>query len=130
MRAGVHLQTAVWQALTASPDLAGIPVWDAPPAGARPDLWVHVGEDDVSAAPDASADGAEHLIKIWIEGVPGSYARAKGAATAILAALEALPGVPGLVSIEFRRSRARDVGGRRRIEMIFRARMDFEGVGT
>ena len=130
MRAGAQLQTAIWQALTASPDLAGIPVWDAPPAGARPELWVHVGEDDVRAAPDASADGSEHLIKIWIEGMPGSYARAKGAAAAVVSALEAPLQAPGLVSIEFRRSRARNVGGRRRIEMIFRARMDFEGVGT
>jgi hypothetical protein len=130
MRAGAQLQTAIWKALTASQDLAGIPVWDAPPAGARPELWVHVGEDDARAAPDASADGSEHFVKIWVEGVPGSYARAKGAAAAIFLALEALPEVPGLVNIEFRRSRARNVGGRRRIEMIFRARMDFEGVGT
>lgn len=130
MRAGAQLQAAIWRVLDAEPALAGIPVWDAPPAGTRPDLWVHVGEDDVRAAPDATADGAEHLIKLWIEGIPGSYAQAKDAAAAILAALEARPAVPGLVSIEFRRSRARNVGGRRRIEMIFRARMDFEGVGT
>lgn len=130
MRAGRSLQAVIWQALDGAPALAGIPVWDAPPAGARPELWVHVGEDDVRAAPDASADGAEHFVKIWIEGIPGSYARAKAAAAAILEALETPPAMPGLVSIEFRRSRARNVGGRRRIEMIFRARMDFEGVGT
>ncbi len=127
MRASGELQTAIWGVLDLALD---VPVWDAPPAGARPEMWVHVGEEEVRASDDASASGAEHMIKLWIESVPGSYAAAKGVARAILVALEAPLGVPGLVSVEFRRSRARQVGGRRRIEMIFRARMDFEGVGT
>lgn len=128
MRASGEVQAAIWRALDEALD--GVPVWDAPPAGARPELWVHLGEEEVRAVPDASADGAEHLVTLWIESIPGSYARAKEVGRAILAALEAPPAVPGLVSIEFRRSRARQVSGRRRIEMIFRVRMDFEGVAT
>lgn len=129
------LQAAIWEVLRADPDLGalvGDAVYDAMPS--RPPSGVHVaiGAEDAVDAGDFSAAGARHdfVVSVLDGSESGGFADVKRAAAAVAAALEGV--LPALeqgrvVAIWFLRSRARrgGRGGERRVDLTFRARIDF-----
>ncbi|SFQ15327.1 Protein of unknown function [Roseivivax halotolerans] len=125
------LQAAIFTRLAADPALTaevGSHIYDALPAGPVPSLYVSLGPEKVRAASDASADGAWHDISVTVVTDAGGFRQAKRAAVALSDALEGadLTLARGrLTSLRFLRAEARHrSGGLRRIEMIFRARVD------
>jgi Ni,Fe-hydrogenase I small subunit len=126
--ASAALQTAVYQALTAAPALAGVAVYDAVPPS-PPGTFVLVGPEEVRDASDKTGAGAEHLIAIGVISDGTGFLAAKTIAAAISdtlagAALVLSRGV--LVSLLFQRASARriDEGEVRRIDLTFRARIE------
>lgn len=125
------LQAAVYQRLVgdaALGALVGAHVYDAPPAGTLPGLYLTLGAERVRDASDADGHGAWHDLTIAVITDAAGFQAAKQAATAACDALDdaALSLSRGrLVSLRFRRARAqRESGGLRRIDMIFRARVE------
>ncbi|WP_138465168.1 DUF3168 domain-containing protein [Poseidonocella sp. HB161398] len=123
------LQGAVFAALSGDAALAavvGTNVFDAPPAGAVPELHVALGAEDAFARPDSSGSVTTHRLIVSVIGPAEGFARAKEAAVAVSDALDgaALALARGrLLSLGFRRARARRTDGNsgRRIDLTFRA---------
>lgn len=126
--AGAALQTAVFQSLTSAPALAGVAVYDAvPPSPAG--TFVLVGPEEVRDAGDKSGAGAEHLAQISVISDGTGFLAAKTVAAAIsdrLAGAALVLARGRLVSLQFLRARARriDEGEVRRIDLVFRARIE------
>jgi hypothetical protein len=123
------LQAAVYQHLSALPELAGIPVVDAIPKGQGGSSFVLIGSEEVRDQSDASGSGAEHRFTVSVISEAAGFNAAKDMAVAIsdalnTAALELSRG--RLVGLWFQRAtaRRRDDGRVRRIDMTFRARVE------
>lgn len=127
--AAAALQAAVFQKLVALPALAGVPVHDAVPHGGGRGTWVLIGPEDVRDASDASGEGAEHRFTISVISDATGFLAAKRVAVAVSDALVGANLTLGrgrLVSLGFLRAAARRLasGGARRIDLIFRARVE------
>jgi len=126
------LQAAAYQRLAGDPALAALvggAIFDAPPSGVLPPLYVVLGEERVRAAGDKTHRGARHLLRVDVVSAEAGFAGAKAAAAAVSDALDgtALTLVRGaLVALDFERARARRRGAERRIELGFRAIVEDE----
>lgn len=123
------LQAAVYQHLSALPELADTPVVDAIPKGQGGGSFVLIGSEEVRDLSDASGSGAEHRFTVSVISEAAGFNAAKDMAVAIsdalnTAALELSRG--RLVGLWFQRAtaRRRDDGRVRRIDMTFRARVE------
>ena len=124
------LQTAVFGVLSTAPALGGMSIVDAMPAGASLGSFVLIGPEQVIDQSDKTALGAEHRFEVSVISDATSFMAAKQAAAAISEALLGAPlmlSVGHVVSIGFLKATARrlDLGSTRRIDMVFRARLDF-----
>lgn len=126
------LQAAIWQHLSNDAGLGALvggAIYDAAPQGAVPDLYVVLGPEEVRVRSDATAAGAEHRVTVTVVSAGAGFLAAKQAAGAVSDALEsAVPVLTRgrLVALTFLRARARRSrdGQLRRIDLIFRARVD------
>ena len=123
------LQEAVFERLTGEPSLTGIPVFDAPPPGKPPEIYVALGPEDVRDRSDNVGSAAQHRFSVTVIGDGGGFQRLKETAWAVEAALSAGRLVLSrgrVVLLRFERATARRDrnGTRRRIEMTFRALLD------
>ena len=128
------LQTAVYGHLQADAALAalvGDNIFDAPPAGSLPGLYVALGPETAKEAGDKTGDGAWHEFIVSVIGGNCGYLPAKQAAGAVSDALHGAGltlGRGALVGLWFHRARATpEKGGKRRIDLTFRARVDDSG---
>lgn len=124
--AAAALQAAVYVHLAAVPGLA---VFDAVPAGAAPETYVLIGPEEVRDASDRDGAGAEHRLAIGVVSRAPGFAAAKAAAGAVADALDgaALGLARGrLVGLWFASAQARrlDNGATRRVDLVFRARIE------
>ncbi len=124
--AAAALQAAIYQRLVAQ--IAGVPVFDAPPDGAGAGTFVLIGPEDVADASDKSGNGADHRLSISVITDAAGFLAAKAVAGAVSDALvgAALTPTRGrVVSLRFVRAVARRLneGEARRIDMTFRARV-------
>ncbi|RVV99000.1 DUF3168 domain-containing protein [Mesobaculum littorinae] len=126
------VQAAVYDILsgdTALTALVGTAVFDMPPEGTLPDLFVVIGEEVVRPRDSAMVQAAHHDLVVSVVGRTGGFAQAKAAAAAVDAALRgAAPDLPGarLVGLWFQKARARrtEGGGARQIDLSFRAMVE------
>jgi len=125
------LQQALYLHLLADPDLnalVGDAIYDAPPRGARPALYVALGDEQVRDRSDKTGAGAQHDVTISVIADAAGYAQVKTIAGVISDTLQdaslLLPR-GHLVFLTFQRARARRSRNNetRRIDMIFRARL-------
>lgn len=135
--AACDLQASVWRVLredAALGALVGDAIFDAMPVTAPSGPYVALGAEDMADAGDATARGARHdfVVSVVEGGEAGGFGAVKAAAEAAVAALDgAMPALDGpgarLVGIWFQRARARraEQGGARRVDLTFRARVDF-----
>ncbi|WP_417259024.1 DUF3168 domain-containing protein [Celeribacter sp.] len=126
------LQTAVYQALVNDATITGFvgtDVFDAPPTGTLPSLYISLGPEDVVDASDQTGRGARHAFIVSLVSDTAGFLTAKQVAAAVSDVL--LGGnltltrgrVVGLyfVSAKARRVQDSDV---RRIDLTFRARVE------
>ena len=128
-RAAAALQSAIYTRLAGYPALAGVAIVDAIPPGTAPANFVLIGPEVVTDQSDKTGAGAEHRFDISVISDATGFLTAKGIAGSVSAALEgaALTLTLGrVVSISFTRAVARrlDEGTSRRIDMVFRARIE------
>lgn len=119
------LQVAIHERLAGA---LAVPVLDAVPAGVAPETYVLLGPEDVRDAADRSGAGAEHRLVLAVVSRAAGFADAKAVAAELSDALLGAPLVLGrgrVVGLWFQRATARrlDGGGRRRIDLVFRARV-------
>ncbi len=124
------LQSAVYDRLignAALGALVGDDIFDALPPGPLPGLYVTLGAETVRDASDGTGHGAWHDLTVAVVTDAAGFHMAKTVAAAASDALIDAGLVLSrgrLVSLNFRRARARrESGGRRRIDMTFRARV-------
>lgn len=122
------LQAAVFQVLTTAPALVGVAVYDAVPPGPA-GTFVLVGPEEVRDASDKSGQGAEHQLAISVVSNGSGFMAAKtiaGAITDTLTGADLTLTRGHVVSFLFLRASARriDEGEVRRIDLIFRARIE------
>lgn len=126
------LQTAVYERLSNDAAVAAevaTAIFDAPPAGQVPDVYVVIGQEDVRDRSDATHRMAEHRFIVSVHGTLTGYLALKRAAAAVDKALTSggLSLAAGkLVSLRFLRARARrgSSANSRRVDMTFRAVLD------
>lgn len=126
------LQEAVFQRLRAAPAVAalvGTDVFDAPPPGPVPPLYVALGPEDARDRSDKTARAAEHRFTVSVVSEGGGFRAAKELAGEIDAALTGAPLTLSrghVVTLGFDRARARRDrnGTRRQIDLRFRAVVD------
>ena len=123
MRRAAELQAALHA--TVAPAVAPVPVFDAPPDGTEPDLWVHLGEGQSDEAPDTGGTVSTHRVLVTIGARPGGFAAAKGVAADVADAVGGIA-LPSLVSLRAERMRTKVVRGGRRVVLTVRAVMDHE----
>ncbi len=127
------LQAAVYQRLRASSALyalVGDAIYDAVPPGTVTGTFVSLGPEDVRDASDATGGGAEHDFVVSVITDAAGFQAAKTVAAAVSDALADASLVLArghLVGLWFLRARARRVetGETRRIDLTFRARVEF-----
>ena len=125
------LQAAIYQHLRADAALGalvGAAIYDALPPGPVPALYVALGPERVRDASDGTAIGAWHDVTLSVVSDTAGFQSAKAAAGAVSDALEeaSLTMARGrLVLLKFLRAEAsRESAGVRRIDLIFRARVE------
>ncbi len=126
------LQTAVFGAVSSDPGvvaLVGTDVFDALPSGVLPVTYVVLGEEDVRARSNVSADGAVHDFTVSVFSDATGFASAKAVAVAVSDALvdaNLALARGALVSLDFLRAKARrgKAPDGRRIDLRFRARVE------
>lgn len=123
------LQSAVYAALTAWPDLAGVTVVDAMPPGTTPGSFVLLGPEVATDQSDKTGAGAEHRFEVSVISDAAGFLPAKTIAGHVSAALvdaDLTLTTGHLVSLGFLRATARrlDDGSVRRIDLQFRARVE------
>lgn len=126
------LQAAVYQRLAsdaALTSLIGAAVYDALPDGTLPETYVLLGAETSQDASDGTGSGAWHRFTVSVVSEQAGFHTAKSVAAAVNDALvdADLTLTRGhLVALNFFRARAQreDTGDRRRIDIIFRARVD------
>lgn len=127
---GAALQAAIFERLAADAALGALvngAIFDAPPAGRLPPLWVSLGAEEARDRSDATGAGAEHRLTISVVGEATGFAQAKAAAAAISDALvdaDLTLARGRLVGLRFQRAQARQSGTGRRIDLVFRARVE------
>ncbi|AXQ93233.1 DUF3168 domain-containing protein [Cereibacter azotoformans] len=127
--AAAALQAALFQRLAAWPDLADVPVHDALPKGGGRGTWVLIGPEEVRDVSDSTGGGAEHRFTISVISDAAGFLEAKRVAASVSDALEDASLALGrgrLVGLRFLKGTARRLasGGARRIDLIFRARIE------
>lgn len=123
------LQSAVYNALLVDAVLGGIvgsSIYDAIPSGARPELYVSLGAEDVSARQDSSGSVTVHRFLISVVGQGDGFSLLKSAAGAVSDSLNnaSLSLSRGhLISLNFQKAQARKTSQNRerRIDLWFRA---------
>lgn len=124
------LQQAVFVTLSgdaAVSALVGAAIYDAVPPGPVPDLYLSLGPERARDMSDVTGDGAVHEFPITVVENGAGFLGAKDAAAAVSDALTGAALTLGrgrLVSLRFRRARARRVANGREIELWFRAHVD------
>lgn len=125
------LQKAVYDRLKADTplrSLVGDDIFDALPGGIVPPIYVALGPEKVRDAGDLSGDGAWHEFLVSVITTQSGFHDAKQVAGAVSDALHgaALTLARGrLLGLWFRKAAAtRQSGGRRRIDLRFRARVE------
>lgn len=132
--AAAALQAAVYQQLCEDAALAalvGTAIYDAVPPGTPGGTWVALGPEDVRDSGDLTADAAVHDFSVSVVTDQSGFQTAKAVAAAVSGALVDAPLAltqGRLVGLSFLRASARRVeaGEARRIDLIFRARIDFQ----
>ena len=124
------LQSAVYARLTGFPALAGVTVVDAVAPGAGKGKFILLGPETAVDRGDKSGAGVEHVFQVSVISDDTGFLSAKVIAGHVSDALvgAALTLTTGmLVSLNFQRAVARRLkeGEHRRIDLIFRARVDF-----
>jgi hypothetical protein len=124
------LQSAVYARLTSFPALSGVSVVDAVAPGGGKGKFVLLGPETVYDRGDKSGAGAEHLFQVSVISDDTGFLSAKVIAGHVSTALNGanLTLTTGtLVSLGFQRALARRLreGEHRRIDLTFRARVDF-----
>ena len=128
--ASFALQKAVYGALTASAELQASvdgAVFDQPPTGAVPALYVTLGPEKVRDRSDGSARGAWHEFDVSVVSESGGFGGAKSVGVLVSDLLNGagLTLERGeLTGLHFVKAAARRVSGDRRIDLTFRARVD------
>ena len=123
------LQAAVFQALTADPALGalvGAAIFDMPPAGALPGLYVSLGPEEARDRSDVSGQGVRLDFTVTVVGDGVSFLRVKETAAAVCDVLIDAPLAltrGRLVGLSFLRARARRSRDTeiREIDLRFRA---------
>ncbi|GGE21691.1 hypothetical protein GCM10011360_07810 [Primorskyibacter flagellatus] len=126
------LQQAVYAALTgdaALTALVGTAIFDAPPAGSIPALYVSLGPETAVERSDRTGSGARHDFVISVITDAGGFGQAKAVAGAVSDVMAAplAPLTRGrVVALSFLRARAKrdEAGQQRRIDLTFRALLD------
>ena len=128
--AAAALQSAVYARLTGFPAMAGITVVDAVAPGSGKGKFVLLGPEAATDKSDKSGAGAEHLFQVSVISDDTGFLSAKVIAGHVSDALlgTGLTLSAGhLVYLTFVRAIARRLkeGEHRRIDLVFRARVDF-----
>src|SRR6056297_548191 len=125
------LQGAVYQRLQGDAGLSvlvGDRVYDAVPKGRLPDLYVALGPERAVDASDKTGRGAWHEFVVSVISDDAGFQSAKEVSAAVCDALiDADLGLERgrLVALNFKRAVAqREKAGRRRVDLIFRARVE------
>jgi len=126
------LQEAVYQRLVADPVLDALvsgAIYDTLPQGALPPVYVTLGPEEARVRSDRSGDGALHRFTISVVAETAGFHAAKTVAAAVSDALVDAPLTLSrgtLSGLHFFRARAQreGAGALRRIDLIFRARVD------
>ena len=127
---GLALQRAIHGVLSSDPALGalvGAAIYETPPSGTLPGLWVSLGGERVRDRSSVSGAGAQHDLTISVVCDGGGYARAKAAAEAISDALDGTRPVlerGRVTDMRFVQARAARRGATRRIDLVFRAFWD------
>ncbi|MFA8385252.1 MAG: DUF3168 domain-containing protein [Pelagibaca sp.] len=125
------LQGAVYQRLQSDAALTaqvGSRVYDAVPKGRLPDLYVALGPERAVDASDKTGRGAWHEFVVSVISDDAGFQTAKEVSAAVCDALidaELVLERGRLVALNFKRAVAqREKAGRRRVDLIFRARVE------
>ena len=125
------LQAGVYTALRDDPgvgDLVGNRIYDDVPKGRLPDLYVALGPEKALDASDKTGRGAWHEFAVTVISDDAGFQGAKEVSAAICDALidaEFALERGRLVALNFKRAQAqRQKAGRRRVDLIFRARVE------
>lgn len=126
------LQEAVYQRLIADPVLDTLvdgAIFDTLPQGTLPSIYVTLGPEEARMRSDKTSGGAWHRFTISVISDTAGFHTAKTVAAAISDALIDAPLVlsrGAMSGLHFFRARAQreGAGDLRRIDMIFRARVD------
>ncbi|MGZ9809873.1 DUF3168 domain-containing protein [Pseudoroseicyclus sp. H15] len=126
------LQQALYARLTgdaAVAALVGGDIFDALPPGEAPDLYLLIGPEAVRDRSSQTSRGALHEFTLSILARQPGFAGAKALAAAVCDALAGAPPAMArgrIVSLAFQRARAAriETEDRRRIDLIFRARLE------
>ena len=125
------LQAGVYTALRDDPgvgDLVGNRIYDDVPKGRLPDLYIALGPEKALDASDKTGRGAWHEFAVSVISDDAGFQGAKEVSAAICDALidaEFALERGRLVALNFKRAQAqRQKAGRRRVDLIFRARVE------
>ncbi|MGB0660656.1 MAG: DUF3168 domain-containing protein [Mangrovicoccus sp.] len=123
------LQKAVYAALTNYAGLSGTEIFDAPPQGQVPPLYIALGPEDVSDRSDASSSGAVHRLIISVVNQSASFHALKSVAAEVSDCLhdaQLTLDRGRLTSLTFLKARARRASANetRRIDLWFRAAVE------
>jgi hypothetical protein len=109
-------------------DLVGNRIYDAVPKGRLPDLYVALGPEKALDASDKTGRGAWHEFAVSVISDDAGFQGAKEVSAAVCDALidtEMVLERGRLVALHFKRAVAsREKAGRRRVDLIFRARVE------
>ena len=128
------LQVAVYQHLLADAEvtaLVGSDIFDAVPSGTVPPVYVSLGPEDAFARDDKSGSGTLHRFTVSVVNESAGFQAAKTIAGAVSDALhDARPALSRgrVVRMQYLRAKALriDDGTRRRIDLLFEARVEDE----
>ena len=124
------LQKAVYGALSGSVTLSDAvdgAIYDQVPSGQMPDVYVTLGPEKVLDRSDRTADGARHEFQVAVVSDQGGFSKTKSVGVIISDLLDGadLTLERGqLVDLRFVRAAAKRVSDQRRIDLVFRARVD------
>ncbi|SHH27862.1 DUF3168 domain-containing protein [Marivita hallyeonensis] len=125
------LQAGVFETLRDDAEvssLVGDKIYDAVPKGQLPELYVALGPEKALDASDKTGRGAWHEFAVSVISDDAGFQGAKEVSAAVCDALidaEIALARGRLVALNFKRAQAqREKAGRRRIDLIFRARVE------
>ena len=128
--AAAALQSAVYARLTGYAALAGVTVVDAVAPGSGTGQYILLGPETASDKGDKGHGGAEHQFQVSVISDDTGFLSAKVIAAHVSGALVGANltlSAGSVVDMTFVRATARRLkeGEHRRIDMVFRARVDF-----